>query len=145
MGGQSISILMLVAPEDRQLSPHVDLDAADADAVERGRELLALAVPLQVPAHGVGVVIEAEASHGMADVVAVDGLAPLPAAPLGGLAGDEADELRGALLDGLLGALGYLSLRWDGFLHDPPNVGDRQEVVVVVPNRPTTVAIPSRG
>lgn len=67
----------------------------------------------------------------MADVITVDGLPPLPAASLGGLTGDEAHELRCALLDGLLSVLGNLGLRREGVLHDPPNIGNGQEVVVM--------------
>ena len=105
--------------------------AATAAIVECRRQLLSLAIPLQVPAHGVGVVVEAKAPHGMADVIAVDDLPPLPAAPLGGLASDEAHELCCTLLDGLLGVLRNLGLRREGVLHDPPNIGNGQEVVVM--------------
>jgi len=50
-------------------------------------------IPQQVPLHGSSVVVQAKAPHGMADVIAVDRLPPLSAAPLGGLAGDEAQKL----------------------------------------------------
>jgi len=49
-------------------------------------------IPQQVPLHGSSVVVQAKAAHGMADVIAVDRLPPLSAAPLGGLAGDESPK-----------------------------------------------------
>jgi hypothetical protein len=97
-----------------------------------GAVSLDLAVLVEVPAHGVDVVVEAEGAEGPADVVAVDGLALLLAALVGGLAGDEADELGDALLHGLLGLLGDLGVGGQDLLHDAPDVGDGQQPVLLL-------------
>lgn len=47
------------------------------------------------------------------------------------LAGDEANELRQALLHDLLGILGNLSVRGEGLFHDPANIGDREKPVLL--------------
>ncbi|KAK3411591.1 hypothetical protein EUGRSUZ_I00332 [Eucalyptus grandis] len=93
---------------------------------------LGLVVPVEVHLEGGNVVLEAEGGHGPEEVVAVDGLALLTLALVRGLPGDEADELRDTLLDGLLGLLGDLGVRREGPLHDPAHVGDRQESVLLL-------------
>ena len=47
------------------------------------------------------------------------------------LAGDEADELRDAFLDGFLSVLGDLSIGGERLLHDPANVRDRKKPVLL--------------
>jgi hypothetical protein len=47
------------------------------------------------------------------------------------LASDEGDELRDALLHGLLSVLGDLPVSRDGLLHDATDVGDGQEPVLL--------------
>ncbi|KAI3441099.1 uncharacterized protein J3R85_002773 [Psidium guajava] len=89
-------------------------------------------VPVEVHLEGGDVVLEAKGGHGPEEVVAIDGLALLALALVRGLAGDEADELRDALLDGLLGLLGDLGVRGEGPLHDPAHVGNRQEPVLLL-------------
>jgi hypothetical protein len=97
-----------------------------------GAVALDLAVLVEVPAHGVDVVVEAEGAEGPADVVAVDGLALLLVALVGGLAGDEADELGDALLNGLLGLLGDLGVGGQDLLHDAAHVGDGKKAVLLL-------------
>ena len=50
------------------------------------------------------------------------------------LAGDEADELGDALLDGLLGVLGDLAVLRHRAAHDAANVGDRQVPILLLPS-----------
>ncbi|CAH9123279.1 unnamed protein product [Cuscuta epithymum] len=76
------------------------------------------------------VILESEGGDRPEDVVAVDRLPLLPLALVGGLAGDEADELRHALLDALLGVLGDLPAGRDDLLHDPADIGDWEELVL---------------
>ena len=97
-----------------------------------GAVALELAVLVEVPAHGVDVVVEAEGAEGPADVVAVDGLALLLVALVGCLAGDEADELGDALLHRLLGLLGDLGVGRQDLLHDAADVGDGQQPVLLL-------------
>lgn len=70
------------------------------------------------------VVLEPQRGHGIQDILPPDGLALLHVALLGGLRGDEADELGDALLDALFGVFGDFGGRGDGLLHDAGDVGD---------------------
>ena len=68
----------------------------------------------------------------MYDVIPIYGLSLLCLAPLTGLASNEADELRNALLDGLFSFFGYLGIFVDAVLHDPADVGDGQAVWLLI-------------
>jgi hypothetical protein len=106
---------------------------------------LDLPVLVEVAAHGVDVVVEAQGAEGPAEVVAVDGLALLLVALVGGLAGDEADELGHALLHRLLGLLGDLGVGRQDLLHDAADVGDGQQPVLLpADDRPPPVLLPVR-
>jgi hypothetical protein len=110
-----------------------------------GGDLVALEVAelVEVELERLDVVLEAERGHGPEQVVAVDGLALLALALVGGLAGDERDELGHALLHRLLGVLGDLGVRWERLLHDPAHVRDRQEPVLLPRRRELRVARPA--
>lgn len=84
---------------------------------------LGLAVAAEEEGEGLHVVVEAELAHGPQHVVGGDGLALLALAALVGLAGDEADVLGDALLDGLLGVVGDLCMGRKDTAHDAYDVG----------------------
>uniref|UniRef100_A0A0A9GEY4 Uncharacterized protein n=1 Tax=Arundo donax TaxID=35708 RepID=A0A0A9GEY4_ARUDO len=109
-----------------------------------GGHLLALELAelVEVELERLDVVLEAERGHGPEEVVAVDGLALLALALVGGLAGDEGDELGDALLHRLLGVLGDLGVGRKRLLHDPAHVRDRQEPVLLPRRRELRVARP---
>lgn len=98
----------------------------------RDIEFLPLNLPvlIQVGLEGDHIVLEPEGRDGPDDVVAVDGLPLLPLALVGGLPSDEADELRHALLDRLLGVLRDLAVHREDLLHYPSNVCYGQEPVL---------------
>jgi hypothetical protein len=79
--------------------------------------------------------LEAQRGHGPEQVVAVDGLALLALALVGGLPGHEADELGHALLHRLLGLLGDLGVRRQRLLHDARHVRDGKEPVLLLRRR----------
>nr|GMC77124.1 hypothetical protein TorRG33x02_100610 [Ipomoea batatas] len=85
----------------------------------------------KVNLEGLDVLLEAERSHRPEKIVAVDRFPLLSLALVGRLAGDEADELRHALLHRLLGVLRDLRVRRQRLLHDPAHVGYRQEPVLL--------------
>lgn len=90
-----------------------------------------LTVTVQVNGEGLDVVVEPELAHGPQHVFRGDGLALLALAAVVGLAGDEADVLGHALLDGLLGVVGDLGVGRKDLAHDPDHVGDRHEPVLL--------------
>lgn len=90
-----------------------------------------LAVAVQVDGEGLDVVVEPELAHGPQHVLGGDGLALLALAAVVGLAGDEADVLGHAFLDGLLGVVGDLGVRGKDLAHDPDHVGYRHEAVLL--------------
>lgn len=92
---------------------------------------LELAVLVEVDLERLNIIFESESSHGPKEVVAVDSLAFLSLTLVGGLASDEADELRNALLNRLLCVFGDLAVGWQGLLHDPAYVGYRKETVLL--------------
>lgn len=96
-----------------------------------GTVALEVAEALEVAAEGEGVGVEAEGGEGGADVVAVDGLAALAAALVGGLGGDEGDELGHGFLHGFFGVFGDLGVWWQDLLHYSPHVGYREEPVLL--------------
>jgi hypothetical protein len=106
-----------------------------AAAEDGGLLALGLAVAVEVGLERGDVGLEAERGHGPEQVVAVDGLALLALALVGGLPRDEADELRHALLHRLLGLLGDLGVRGQRLLHDARHVRDRQEPVLLLGRR----------
>jgi hypothetical protein len=135
-------------PDVRVVATHVAAVVADAVAARRrevvvsadvvavgvprapedgGLLALGLAVAVEVGLERGDVGLEAERGHGPEQVVAVDGLALLALALVGGLPRDEADELGHALLHRLLGLLGDLGVGGQRLLHDARHVGDRQE------------------
>lgn len=61
------------------------------------------------------------------------------------LAGDKRDQLGDALLDSLLGILGNFSIRWDGHLHDPRDIGDRQQTVLLTDILPSKLILAGKG
>lgn len=102
-----------------------------AATAEGGLFALHLAELLEIALEGLDVILEAEGGHGPEEIVAVDGLPLLPLALVGGLAGDEADELRHALLHRLLRVLRDLRVRRQRLLHDPAHVRDRKQPVLL--------------
>jgi hypothetical protein len=110
-----------------------------------GGDLLALELAelVEVELERLDVVLEPQRGHGPEQVVAVDGLALLALALVGGLAGDEGDELGDALLHRLLGVLGDLGVGRERLLHDPAHVRDRQEPVLLPRGREIRVARPA--
>lgn len=101
--------------------------AADGAAVVA----LELTVALEVEAERLDVVVEAKLAHGPEDILRGDGLALLSLASLVGLAGDEADVLRHAFLDRLLGIIRDLGMGWQHLPHDTDHVGDWHEPVLL--------------
>ncbi|RRT62948.1 hypothetical protein B296_00004098 [Ensete ventricosum] len=57
------------------------------------------------------------------------------------LAGDEADKLGDALLHGLLGVLGDLGVGGESLLHDPDDIGDREEPILLPDATPGSRAL----
>jgi hypothetical protein len=106
-----------------------------------GALALYLAELVEVVLERIDVVLEAERGHGPEQVVAVDGLALLALALVGGLPGDEGDELGHALLHRLLGVLADLGVRRQRLLHDPAHVRDRQEPVLLTRRRQLTAGV----
>jgi len=92
---------------------------------------LEVAVSMEEDGEGVDVVVETELAHGPEDVLRGDGLALLALAAVVGLAGDEADVLRHALLDRLLGVVGDLGMRREDLAHDADHVRDWHEPVLL--------------
>lgn len=92
---------------------------------------LHLPVAVEVHSEGLDVVVEPQLAHGPEHVLGSDGLALLALATLVGLAGDEADVLGDALLDGLLCIVGDLGMRREDLAHDPYHVGNRHEPVLL--------------
>eukprot|EP00304_Pavlova_gyrans_P006552 CAMPEP_0206036710 /NCGR_PEP_ID=MMETSP1466-20131121/2962_1 /ASSEMBLY_ACC=CAM_ASM_001126 /TAXON_ID=44452 /ORGANISM="Pavlova gyrans, Strain CCMP608" /LENGTH=173 /DNA_ID=CAMNT_0053411211 /DNA_START=747 /DNA_END=1268 /DNA_ORIENTATION=- len=88
-------------------------------------------VTVEVDRKGLNVVVEAKILQGPDDIVPVYGLSLFLNTLLVRLRGYEGDELRDALLDRLLSVLRYLSGRGHARLHDAPDVGDGQEVVLL--------------
>lgn len=103
---------------------------------EGGAAVVTLLLPVaqEVGGEGLDVVVEAELVHGPQQVLGGDGLALLPLAAIIGLAGDEADELRDALLDRLLGVVRYLGMGRQHLPHYTYHVGYRH-VPVLLPHR----------
>mmetsp|Transcript_12965 Transcript_12965/g.55332 ORF Transcript_12965/g.55332 Transcript_12965/m.55332 type:complete len:218 (+) Transcript_12965:1950-2603(+) len=124
---------ILVTPErSLGVAPRVVLPVFRGVPLLRVRRLLALGLAILVQVHleRLDVLLESERAHGPQQVVAVDGLALFALALIARLAGDEADELRDALLDRLLGVLGDLRVRGQRLLHDATDVGNWQEAVL---------------
>lgn len=106
---------------------------------------LDLAVLLKEDSEGLDVVVEAELAHGPENVLGGDGLALLALAAVVGLAGDEADVLGHALLDGLLGVVGDLGMRGENLAHDSDHVGYRHEPVLLAHRALVAVAAAAVG
>jgi hypothetical protein len=81
------------------------------------------------------IAMEAEVLHGPHDVLGGDGLAVLTAAPLVGLAGDEADELRHTLLDQLLGFVCDHGVGREPPAHHADHVRERHQPVLLTDHR----------
>mmetsp|Transcript_6719 Transcript_6719/g.24225 ORF Transcript_6719/g.24225 Transcript_6719/m.24225 type:complete len:236 (-) Transcript_6719:121-828(-) len=98
---------------------------------------LSLSELLQVHLEGLHVVLEAEGGHRPQQVLPIDGFPLLPLALVAGLTRDEGDELRDALLHGLLRVLGYLGVVRKRFLHNSRDIRDGQIPVLLsyVPHR----------
>jgi hypothetical protein len=114
---------------------HVALLLQAAAGGRSGALALDLAELVEVVLERVDVVLEAERGHGPEQVVAVDGLALLALALVGGLPGDEGDELGHALLYRLLGVVADLGVRRQRLLHDRAHVRDRKEPVLLTRRR----------
>lgn len=79
----------------------------------------------------IDVVVEPELAHYPEDVLRCGGLLMLALTPLVGLSGDEADVLGDALLDHLLVIVGDLGVGRDDLSHDPDDVRDGHEQILL--------------
>lgn len=90
-----------------------------------------LAVLAQVELEDVDVTLEAQGIDRPQQILPIDSLALLILALLAGLARDEGDKLRDALLDSFLGVFGDLGVLGERLLHDATDIGDREKPRVV--------------
>lgn len=86
---------------------------------------MVLTVSADVGAHGLDVVVEPKALERAGEVFRRDDAAVLHLGVLRRLAGDEADELDGAVVGEVLGARGDLDALGNHLPHQPHEVGHR--------------------
>ena len=91
-----------------------------------GSDVVVLAVAADVRAHGLDVVVEPKRLERAGEVLGRHDAAVLRPGLLGRLAGDEADELDGAVEGEVLGARGDLDALGDHLPHEAHEVGHRQ-------------------
>lgn len=77
------------------------------------------------------ILVKTKGTHGPENVVAVDSLALLALALVGGLGSNEANELGHAFLDGILPILGDFGISRQCLLHDACDVRRRQVLVLL--------------
>lgn len=127
----------------RRLIPRIGATRFVTVSPRSGSIPFRLSILVQIPPHGLRIVVEAQIGKSPAYIISIHGLSLLLVALVGRLSRNEADEFRHALLHRFFGVLRDLRIRGQDLLHDPPHIRDREEAVLLLDGAP--FARPPRG